>query len=613
MPISTRCGCGFILSVPDSAAGSTVVCPRCAGFVPVMPGAPRRRRRWVLPVVLGGALLALAGVAAFWAIVRDPFEPTPAEGLPEKRAACREAFSAERLAASAKWSGRDAAVEKTLRDIVRADEKGDGTAFSAGFQTKRTWTDVKSLAGMDPVSGVLGGLAFPIEAKNALREETEKRDRDPEDIWVEVHLLDVRAIEEREEVVASLVVTNRAGGENRMRFWLISEDGRWSVFDWEMVETGWRYTRFAAALSDLSVPGQDAILQAMEDVARAHERADAGDVAAARRAVEKARTARPTGWALAHVEVARGYVEIAAGENEQGILALDAALKAWEDYPLAHYWKAEALSRLGKNEEALREVLEYLDGAGDTAGGWYLAGLCREALSKVEEAKADYRLGTQCEPENPACGLELARLSIQTGDVSGGFAALLSVYPKIADEDVDGWFESAAIWLRNAGAYGELSEWAKLHRDRRLDDPDSYYYSAIAATESGDQDRALSEFDLGMAAAPEEERIFYRQWLSLVSVRRGEFDRAIEHANAVLAEDDTSDDATLYRAMAYSGRGEHEAALSDLRALLTRNPDALTWVEEAPELESLRTQDGYKKLLDDLPAWEDGSGSGEDG
>lgn len=180
--------------------------------------------------------------------------------------------------------------------------------------------------------------------------------------------------------------------------------------------------------------------------------------------------------------------------------ALDGLFALEPDHPLGHYQLASLLSAQGENEQALQAV--------DIAVGGFEA----QAAGVSDDERHTYRALSR--------GLR-AQLLMKLGRNEEAEAAARAViesdpwYP-------DAWFVLGTLLVRRGDAEGR----ALLERFKQLSDAREHREQADAALRAGDLDRAASEYELALAADPDDAASLVG--MATILRRRDDADAALE-------------------------------------------------------------------------------------
>lgn len=192
-------------------------------------------------------------------------------------------------------------------------------------------------------------------------------------------------------------------------------------------------------------------------------------------------------------------------------------------------------------------------------------------------------------------------------DAVRGFASVLQRKP----DDVSALVGQGIALARQGDAEAALAAYARaaaadpandaVRRRRaqlRLQVTDTRVSAARTASQAGDSDRAVEQYQLVLQAAPELSGV--RLELAGVLADRGEVEAAI----ALLESDPAADRQVLLRlAELVFGRGEHERALDVYRRVLEADPrdeEALAAARRVREtIEALQMPPEYRRIIDE--------------
>jgi len=93
-----------------------------------------------------------------------------------------------------------------------------------------------------------------------------------------------------------------------------------------------------------------------------------------------------------------------------------------------------------------------------------------------------------------------------------------------------------------------------------------------------------------------------RVYAATVALNSGDHSGALDHLQRALGEDPDSDHAHYIMAVALGMRGRAEQALDHLRLAIGLNPENRGMARQDPDLESLRSHDGFRSALDTPPS-----------
>jgi tetratricopeptide (TPR) repeat protein len=102
-------------------------------------------------------------------------------------------------------------------------------------------------------------------------------------------------------------------------------------------------------------------------------------------------------------------------------------------------------------------------------------------------------------------------------------------------------------------------------------------------------------------AAPREaspKSLDERVYAATLALNAGRYDAAVEHLRVVLDAEPSHDHAEYMLAVVDSARGRPADALSHLRRALELNPDNRALALQDPDLEALRTDEGFRAAID---------------
>ena len=91
-----------------------------------------------------------------------------------------------------------------------------------------------------------------------------------------------------------------------------------------------------------------------------------------------------------------------------------------------------------------------------------------------------------------------------------------------------------------------------------------------------------------------EEQIY----AATLALNAGQYDQALAHIHAVIADESDNDHAHYVRAVALTLRGDLSGALSSLVRAIELNPENRGLARQDPDLEALRRDEGFRQALD---------------
>ncbi len=195
-------------------------------------------------------------------------------------------------------------------------------------------------------------------------------------------------------------------------------------------------------------------------------------------------------------------------------------------YLLSYLGKATALSRLGKEEEAIKIFQKVLEKDKNMIDAWSLMARSYTKLKKYEEAIECYKEALKLNPRNPMIIFHIAKLLDSVGDWKRALEYLdlaLSIDPHM--ERVYALKGKIYFYLNNFKRAMEFVEIA-LSKNPAL--PLPHYIKGLIKLKEGDEEEAEREFEI--ASRNEEEGSFHSLHfnLGLFKYRKGDYKGAME-------------------------------------------------------------------------------------
>jgi tetratricopeptide (TPR) repeat protein len=405
-------------------------------------------------------------------------------------------FGVRRLEAGKE--GNDA-IQALLDDLGDAIRAGDAQRVGEHFHMPRLVKEFRK-------AGVLQGLAEQAEPQFAAvvvkRGVTEALIGDgllPG--WGRTEIRSVRLLADGNEAV--VIARHRDANINKMRWWLIREDGVWRVYDFEDVDiTGIRLSSMLGSLRPVRA-GLPEVPQAwarasvtIQDAAAAVRR---GDYAGARRTLQGMDMA-----ALhARLEAVRwqllGAATVGLRDFYNALPCLDRARALNFDMPYLDMLYAAAYNHSGKPHEALKHLQKYRTLLGDDCDTFYQLGMAHARLGQASEAVTAFRKCLDDDPNLVACLYELRRVLPRgkKGELADRFARL--VQPEAQFEQL---VLRALADLDTEAALAFISAM----RGRTPNDPVVDACEARARALAGQVEPALTLFKKAMANLQDEQK-----------------------------------------------------------------------------------------------------------
>lgn len=265
--------------------------------------------------------------------------------------------------------------------------------------------------------------------------------------------------------------------------------------------------------------------------------------------------------AAAHFEEALGHdpelrqarevlptIYLSLGEQEKALEAADTLLALVPDDVAGLAVRADALSELGRQEEAnaTLERLAELDRTPNTAIRFFNSGAAAANRGETEAAIRLFSRALEIDPELASAHRALAKLELGRGNHEAALehaGALLALAPGDADALVVQ--HDAYVNLGNpAAAEATLEELERASPKRAAA---AFLELGSQQFAAGDAATAVTTLERALALSPDDGRIHYQLGLALISAGRGE--RAKEHLQRFLELSPGSPDADTARQM----------------------------------------------------------------
>jgi predicted Zn-dependent protease len=595
--------CQRRLQLPETLAGSRVVCPGCrtafqatavplatagppvappGGEVPCLPEwevpamappapaekpnpwadlnadapAAGRRKQKVSPERQAVKLIAVVlGLAVLYFALSDrkPWAPTPPVGTmkwawedPEQR----RAEVIEALVNQPPLVPEEVAQElkPMLTGLGEAFRARDRERIAAHFDASRMLDELIA-QGLFPAQ-LMGNRQNAIRTlSDALGRSLEKQA--PLLEWTDFEIRNVKNLAGNEAVVIVRHATD-AGVFLKMRWWVTKRSGSWKVYDMEDLDVGLRFSAVGASVAGMG------FLQ-LQDAARAtnHLRDAIHAVVAQDADLAEKKLALIEGLKLpAKLEplrwMTRGLIRMQRGEFKEALTAFDEAQRLQADMPVLDFLKGITFNALGEWAKALKHLQTYRDLLGDDPLLCHELGEALRGLQRFPEAREAYRTALDLNPKNTDAFLGLLR-ALSPGDPRDDLARR---FPKLENPRLH--FETFADECKESQDGESLEQLAlgMLKVDPAHAAAD--YYIALARVWRGQTEQASAPFRaaLGKEKDPKSRQDFLRG-----------FFQAMLNVGKPLAAYQAAPDATeAFRLMAGELRKSYR--LEELRELL---------------------------------------------
>jgi tetratricopeptide (TPR) repeat protein len=357
-------------------------------------------------------LLLLGGFGAIWWNHREHQLPPPEKiSAAEKHRETRDAF-VEAVSGTHDSKASDsetAAITAALDSLNTALRAHDSVALAAVFDSDTLCDSLEQQGAFKGMSsGELLGFrsGFDQGASSALLSSARRFSWDS-------HKLKKLVLDSdrRDAVVYDLEThgTPPRRYSTKVRWWLHFRGGRWRIWDFEMLEQGFRMSTIMASGMGANGPVQNSPLLAVAPILKALgpdlqtqnwnkmeadlRQFDAISVPAQLDALRK------TFWGVLHTRQAK-YAEALAD--------CDAIEATGQDVPIVYKLRAEACNHLGQYDKAVESCGKWEDALGSDADLYYERGTALAHLKRSDEAARAFE---QSMDEDPDAGGSLAELS----------------------------------------------------------------------------------------------------------------------------------------------------------------------------------------------------------
>lgn len=596
MPIRVRCACGCAQVVSDAFAGRTVPCPSCGASV-AAPLPPPRASSSLGTVVAVATIVVLASAsAAYWFVSPGrgkKYEATVPETTDEKYRSAADAYAAGSSAAVTPGAD-DASVRGHIEAMVAAAAKGDGNAFVNGMHFRRLLAEMQG-SGVplrlssrrqedDFVKGLRQGYAEGIRRQSKI--ETLR--------WTGVRVVRVNYKPERGEADVFCVVSQPLA-KLKVRFWLIKENGAWSLFDYEILDEGMRLSTLLAALLPDAMADRSTFKASMEKLNGAIAKLAEGDLEATAPLLAAARSNAPAAL-LAQIDLLTGVVQSGLGDYEQSLKTLDLALREKPDLPVAIHLKGEAYLNLGRHEECVKAEETYLRLLGPDPDAYLNLGLALAALERPDEAADAFRRGIEADPDDVGNRSQLALHFARLKNDAEASRLILEAYARAAiPED---FFQDVAWRLEVEGAHQAVLDLALKHVEGHPQSAEGFYHQGSALRQLKQNEKAIEALLVAEGLHDEKEHSLCWVEMAYALADLGRIAEAVACADKFIEADPGNGYAPYVRAYARAREKNTLAATADLEKALELSPYLHGRVEEEPAFEQLRLTPAVQALIE---------------
>jgi tetratricopeptide (TPR) repeat protein len=484
-------------------------------------------------------------------------------------------------------AGAGEKVRSRLEDLVKAMAAKDGKAAADCFNVARMVRELEIWGFWEKAAGPADHEKRARVIENALPRiaTSSPAFAKPEKIRT-LHVQFKRGGTEA-EALCRLTLT---GTKTKVRFWLVREEDKWQIYDFEMTEANIRLTIMLAAIGGMK-EDRPVVLKTFQAIRLALAQITEGESEAAHQTLQKALQAQPPAMLAAWLELVDASVLLALGDHEDAMKAADRALAQQKDLYVALGVKAQALFELEKFEACLESAREFLKQAGDDADTWLLVGNALDRLKKTDDAVQAYRKGAASDEEEFANRLQLGRLLVSGGKPAEARKSLTEASRNApTDEEV---FGEAAELLDGAGEFAGVLEIAEDHLRRAHEDSAGYVWQGRALRKL----KRFAEAEKALRSAVEKDKddAELEDELVFTLAQSGKDREALERAEKVAAEDEGR--AHYLRAFSFAASGKPEPALGELAKYLDAVPSGFDALEKDSVFEGLKKGERFTSLI----------------
>jgi tetratricopeptide (TPR) repeat protein len=485
-------------------------------------------------------------------------------------------------------------VRTRIRDLYSAIQNRLGGAFSSCFALRRALAEIESRGGdatirrrveeediQGDLSLGLGKLCLELEQKQwkgIIRQD--------------VHLLPAKG----EAEVTCLVKLKDPRSYAHLKYWLIKEDGRWGIYDFEDLDNRVRMSSTLGRFSKVADPvglslrvdeAKELFLKGLAE----NEAGRPGEALVqmqsaytmARGTLLEAVTGRLTGDLLARL-----------GRTEEALQVFDQLLKLKKGLPGALIGKGMVLDRLGNKAEALAVFEEAITVVGSDPVILGNIGRLKDETGKPADATVAYSQAAGLVGEDPDLAIELGYLLLRRGSREAAGPLLLAAAR--AGED---YFLRAAAQLQDARAVAEMDQLLASNAEGVFAPGEMPLLQGALLRWKGRAETAEPLLRQGMLKAPPANMLFFMKELSLVLSELNRIDEALKLAQQVATGEHWSSQGHFLKACALAGSRRDEA-IEELRTALRENQALFLAADNETLLAPLRKDPGIRKLLEDL-------------
>jgi tetratricopeptide (TPR) repeat protein len=454
-------------------------------------------------------------------------------------------------------AGEEEAVRTALDEHRKARATRDGDRYAAQFNFHRMIAEAETTGGLPP-RDTRESLERTVKS---LRSRFANCAAIEEDAWVILRVVRVEFVPGRGEAVVVARLRTFFRAEEKWRFWLIKDSGRWTVFDWEAVRLGIR--------ASATLPDVEPILSELPGfgLKRAEEMFHEGRTEEALREID---TTRGAGMLLGSVYPAAELLEIQCYEklrrHAHALRVVDALLAKHPASPALHSSRGRMLLALRRHDEALAAHREALRLLGDDAEAWSDIARTLEEMGREPEARDARRKCSAAEDldELYEKGLALARENRATD------ALPLLLRACTMTPQSERMFECGCDRIERTGAGRELLDLADAFAKRWPASERAPCHRGIGLARLGRLDEAERALREGMKAAGAKRESACWPALAQVLAMAGRHDEALAFADKWADLTASTGDASAWwpRLVVNARRKSWDAARLDLELVL---------------------------------------------